>query len=96
MSLTSSLNPSNVGQPVTLTATVSELAGVTPTSTVTFYFGYGGLIGLIGGPVTLTGGQASFTYTFNHAKDPAYVYAVYSGDGNYDPSTSPMLNQVVN
>ncbi|MGO9085980.1 MAG: Ig-like domain repeat protein [Candidatus Sulfotelmatobacter sp.] len=92
MSLASSLNPSNVMQPVTLTATVSGLAGVTPTGTVTFYFGYGGQIG---SPAALRGGQASITYTFNVAKNPAYVYAVYSGDTNYDSSTSPMLNQVI-
>ncbi len=107
VTLTSSLNPSVVGQPVTLTATVSGLNGVTPQGNVTFYFGYGyannsGQIGgtgnpnSYGNPVTLVNGQASFTWTFNVAKSPAYVYAVYSGDTHYDSSYSPMLYQVIN
>lgn len=44
----------------------------------------------------LVGGQASIIYAFNHAKDPAYIYAVSSGDSNYDTSTSPMLDQGIN
>ena len=104
MTLTSTPNPSVVGQPVTFTATISGLNGVIPTGTVTFYFGYGyannsGEIGgtnYPGNPATLINGQASFTWTFNEAKDPAYIYAIYSGDSSYDPSYSPMLYQVIN
>jgi len=93
VSITSSLNPSTVGQAVTLSATVAGLAGRIPTGTVTFYFGYGGQIG---NPTTLVNGQGNITYTFNNSKNPAYIYAVYSGDTYYDRSNSPLLYQVIN
>lgn len=90
--LAPSLNPSTVGQSVTLTATVAPQSGSgTPTGTVTFKFGYGGIIGT----AVLSGGQASLSYTFEVASTKS-ITAVYSGDSNFAGSTSSTLSQVVN
>jgi hypothetical protein len=91
-SIASSPNPSTVGQPVRLTATVNaQSGGGTPTGTVTFEFGYGGIIGT----ATLTGGQASLNDTFNVAGAKSIV-AMYSGDANFVASSSSTLSQAVN
>jgi uncharacterized repeat protein (TIGR01451 family) len=84
--VTSSLNPSTVGQLVTFTATVS--AG---TGTVQFKDGAGN----IGGAVTIVGGQATFT-TSALAGGSHSITAVYSGDATHATSTSAVLTQVVN
>jgi len=90
-SIVSSPNPSAVGQAVTLTANVTpQSGGGIPTGTVTFEFGYGGIIGT----ATLSGGQASLGDTFNVASTKSII-AVYSGDTNFAPSTSSILSQVV-
>ena len=87
--LTSSLNPSLVGQPVNLTATVTGSGG-TPTGTVTIMDGSTVIVS--GG--ALTGGMATF-------QDPSLtagthsLTAVYSGDSNYSSSTSAKLSQTV-
>jgi hypothetical protein len=85
--LVAPLNPLTYGQAETLTATVSPL---TATGTVSFYSGLAGLgkIGLVSGIATLTistlpAGIVSLT-------------AVYNGDASNSPSTSPIVNTIVN
>jgi hypothetical protein len=90
--LASSLNPSDPGQPVTFTATVSGQHGSTPRGTVTFMDG-DHLLG-----VALLGGgthQATFATSALSAGSHS-ITAVYSGDTFYQPSTSAVLKQVVN
>ncbi|HEV3198786.1 MAG TPA: Ig-like domain-containing protein, partial [Bryobacteraceae bacterium] len=86
-SLSSSLNPSNVGQPVTLTATVMPASA---TGTVTFKDGANTI-----GMGTLGNGTATFTTsTLSVGSHP--LIATYSGDSNNNPSTSPTVTEVVN
>ena len=86
ITLTSSPNPSNVGQSVTFTATVPT--GVT--GTVTFKDGAATL-----GTGTISGTTAAFaTTTLAVGTHP--VTAVYGGDDNYNTATSAITNQVVN
>jgi hypothetical protein len=88
--LASSLNPSTVGQLITLTATVSSGLPGTPTGTVSFFDGTNqvGSSSLSGGGFatlsisTLSGGTHSLT-------------ASYSGDANFAVSTSSVLSQAV-
>jgi len=82
-------NPSVFNQSVTFTATVSVSAG-TPTGTVTFMDGASTL-----GTGTLSGTNATFS-TSSLAIGTHGITAVYGGDANYNGSTSPNLNQVVN
>ena len=90
--LTSSVQPSVFGQPVTFTATVaakSPGAG-TPTGTVTFKDGLSTL-----GTGTLNGsGQAMFT-TSTLAVGPHSITASYGGDATFSGSTSSPLTQTV-
>ncbi len=88
VTLTSSPNPSNINQSVTLTAVVSG-SGPTPTGTVTFEEGSTQL-----GTATLSSGTATLTTKF--ATGGSYsIVASYSGDQNYSPSTSSPITQVV-
>jgi uncharacterized repeat protein (TIGR03803 family) len=88
VTLTSSPNPANIDQPVTLSAVVSGAATV-PTGTVTFEAGKTTL-----GTATLSDGQASFTTAFT--KSGAFsIKASYSGDNNFNPARSKPLKQVV-
>jgi len=94
MTSTSSPNPSNVGQPVTFTATVNPSVNVTgraaPTGTVSF-FSNGSLLGT----GTLTNGTATFGTSF--ATQGSYTITTsYSGDSNYNPNSAPSFIQVVN
>jgi hypothetical protein len=85
VSLTSSLNPSNVGQSVTFTATLPS--GVT--GTVTFTSGTTAL-----GTSTLVSGAATATTSsLPGGSDP--ITATYNGDGNNNSATGT-LTQVVN
>ncbi|MGD0162521.1 MAG: Ig-like domain-containing protein [Candidatus Sulfotelmatobacter sp.] len=89
--LTSSLNPSLVGQAVTFTATVSSTAGTPPNGEiVTFNNGLAVL-----GTAPLSRGVASFT-TSSLAAGIYTITATYNGDANFAASTSPGLRQVVN
>jgi uncharacterized protein (DUF58 family) len=88
--LSSSLNPSFVGQAVTFTATVTSAAGGTPTGTVTFKQG-----STVLGTGTLSSGQATFTTSSLAAGTKNYT-AAYGGDANYKTSTSTALSQTVN
>src|SRR5262249_35733291 len=84
--LTSSRNPSRVGQSVTFKATVSPSAA---TGTVRFFDG-----STLLGSVALSGGSASFT-TSGLAMGSHSITAQYVGDGNYNGSTSAVLTQTV-
>jgi Big-like domain-containing protein len=86
--LASSLNPSALGQSVTLTATVSSDGG-TPTGSVTFMDAGAGSLGT----VTLSSGQASLTIA-TLAAGNHFIQAAYSGDSNFGASTGA-LNQGV-
>ena len=91
-SLSSSANPSALGQAVTFTATIAPVSpgsGV-PTGTVTFDDG-----STVLGTVNLTGGTATFT-TSSLAVGTHSIKAVYVGDPNFKTSTSAVLKQVVN
>ncbi|NVO12427.1 MAG: autotransporter domain-containing protein [Rhodoplanes sp.] len=89
VTLSSSLNPSQVGQAVTFTATVAS-GGGTPTGTVTFSDG-----GTVLGTVALTGGAAALTTTGLSAGMHG-ITAAYGGDSGYGAATSAPLSQVVN
>ena len=90
VSLQSSLNPSNSGQSVTFTATITPTTGSGETGTVTF-FDNGSQIGT--GSVST--GQATFsTSSLSVATHP--ITASYGGDGNFAASAlSNTVNQVV-
>ena len=88
-SLASSLNPSNFGQSVTFTATVSSGSG-TPTGTVTFKDGSTSL-----GTVALNGSQAQLLTSTLSAGSHS-ITATYNGSSSYATSTSATLTQSVN
>ena len=94
-SLTSSANPSTVGQPVTYTATVSVSApgGGVPSGTVTFKDGSTPLA-CMGGTQTLGSGSATCVVTHTAAGTRS-VTAVYSGSADHLTSTSQAVSQVV-
>jgi len=85
--LTSSSNPSNVGQTVTFTATVT---GSSPTGNVTFRDG----ASTICGSVTLLAGHASCS-TNALAFGSHSITATYNGNASNVASTSSTLTQVV-
>lgn len=88
ITLTSSINPSSVGQSTNLTATIL-FTGPAPTGTVTFYDGSTAI-----GSGTVSGGAvtipAIFTTVGTHL-----LKAVYSGDTNNASETSPNYSQIV-
>ena len=93
-SVSPSVNPSVVGQPVTYTATVAPVApgAGSPTGTVTFTDGST----TVCGAVPLNGSdqatcQVSYTSVGSHS-----IAAAYSGDTNFQAGTSPTLTQQVN
>jgi hypothetical protein len=88
--LTSSPNPSVVGEAVTFTATVSASAGPTPGGTVNFMHSTTLL-----GTGTLVGGVATFT-TSTLPEATLSITAVYTGRSDDAPSTSAVDKQVVN
>jgi hypothetical protein len=92
--LTSTPNPSVCGEEVTFTAQVSPVPPDTdiPTGTVTFIISDDGPAQVV--PLDAAG-QASATVSDLSAGSHVAI-AVYSGDGTYDPSTSPLITQVVN
>jgi uncharacterized repeat protein (TIGR03803 family) len=88
--LTSSLNPSIYGQPVTLTATVTSKLGPPPDGeTVTFMQGPVTL-----GTGTLSAGSAIFT-TSTLRTGSVQIAAVYYGDAQFNISKSKPLTQQV-
>ncbi|MGA8430376.1 MAG: PQQ-binding-like beta-propeller repeat protein [Candidatus Sulfotelmatobacter sp.] len=90
-SLSSSLNPSVFGQAITFDSQVRPLSGTgVPTGTVTFAES-----GTTLAVVTLNGGTAKLPIsTLPTGLNP--ITAVYSGDPNYAPSVSPVLDEQVN
>lgn len=87
--LASSKNPSDVGQPVTFTATVTS-AGGTPPGSVTFTDGSTTL-----GTVTLSSGVATLT-TAALTLGSHSITATFSGSPGFTGGTSPPLVQSVN
>src|ERR1022692_3972891 len=90
-SLISSVNPSLPGEAVTFTATISVLlpGSGTPTGTVTFYDGPS--------PIStqpVSSGQAAFT-TSTLVAGSHFISAIYSGDSNFNTSSSSSVHQVV-
>jgi len=81
-----SVNPSNAGQALTLTATVAPAAA---TGSVQFMDGSAYLA-----TATLTGGSASWTTSALPAGNHSLT-AVYSGDANYAGGTSAVFAQLV-
>lgn len=90
--MASSLNPSNVGQPVTFTATVTADAPGSgmPTGLVTFYDD-----GVSIGTGTLSGGVATFTDSSLTAGSHTITVS-YDGDTDFLSSDSGSLVQIVN
>ena len=89
--LVSSQNPSNFGQAVTFTATVTPQYGQgKPTGLVTFHNGAKN----IGNSNLNTSGVATLTITALPVGTDS-ITATYNGDSNFQTSTSPILYQVV-
>lgn len=92
---TSSANPAAFGQPVTFTATVVGEAGAngTPTGSVNFFDG-ATQIGT--GAIATVNGQQQATFTTSSlAIGPHSISVAYSGDGNFNGGTSPILTQTI-
>jgi hypothetical protein len=88
--LTSSVNPSTFGMPVTFTATVVSGYGV-PTGAVIFKRN-----GTALRSVNLANGRASFTTTPTQLPaGTSSIIALYSGDSKHASSTSAVLSQVI-
>jgi photosystem II stability/assembly factor-like uncharacterized protein len=88
--LTSTPNPSTVGQAVTFKAMVAAAAGATPTGTVDFYH-----FATLLGAGTLSGGIATFT-TSKLPQGTVHIHAVYVGSSTDETSSSATIAQVVN
>ena len=94
LTLTAKPNPSNFGQSVTFSVTVTATGTIAgrpaPTGSIMFFDGSSLL-----GTMTLNKGKTSFaTSTLLAGKHS--ITAVYSGDGFYNPNTSAVLTQTVN
>ena len=85
------MNPSELGQPVTFTATMTTMIGP-PSDGETVQFVAGGKML---GSAKLKGGVAHFTTSAIPAGAHAVV-STYSGDANYLPSKYMAITQVVN
>jgi hypothetical protein len=88
--ITSSVNPSVLGQPVTFTASFTSFGGPPPDGESVQFVVSGKLLG----SATLTGGVAQFT-TSAIPVGPHVVVAKYNGDANYLPAKYTALTQVV-
>ena len=88
--LVSSPNPSNFGQLVTFTATVTSTGKGAPTGTVSFFDGTTNL----GTSPLNSSGVATFMISTLTVGTHS-ITAMYNGDANFEPSTSPVLKQVV-
>jgi len=89
--LSSSLNPSTYGEPVTFTAVVTSNLGAPPNGEiVTFMQGPNAR-----GTGTLKGGSATFTTSTLATGGTDTMKAVYGGDSNFAGSTSNVVSQVV-
>jgi hypothetical protein len=86
--LTSSLNPSNVGQSVTFTASVAPQFSGTVTGTVTFYDGTTALK-----TVGLSGGVAKYT-TSTLSSGSHTITSTYNGNVDFDSSSASLTQKV--
>ncbi len=90
--VTSSVNPSTYGTPVTFVATVTSSSGIAPTGVVTFLDG-----GTQIGTATLAGTSGAGTFTTSSLTAGTHAITVsYPGDPNSGPGTSAPIIQVVN
>ncbi len=89
--LTSSVNPSTPAQSVTFTATVTSAVAGTVGGTVTFKDG----ANTLGTPSAVGAGGVATLTTTALTVGSHNITAVYGGAGNYGPSTSAILVQVV-
>jgi hypothetical protein len=89
--LASSLNPSIYGQKVTWTATVTTSGSIAPTGKVKFTWS----IFTIGSATLNSSGVATLTLSKLNA-DSYPLIANYEGDATNAPSSSTILNQVIN
>jgi hypothetical protein len=90
--VSSSTNPSVVGESVTLVASVTGSSSGSPTGTVSFEEGASPIIGCSNQP--LSSGSAACMLAFATAATHPLA-AVYSGDDNFETSTSGSLSQIV-
>jgi prepilin-type N-terminal cleavage/methylation domain-containing protein len=90
VNLTSSPNPSSFSQSVTFTAAVISVPPAVATGTVTFKDG-----GTTLGTGTVASGSAAFIVSSLSVASHT-ITAVYSGDANFNTSTSSSLTQIVN
>ena len=93
--ISSSANPSVIGQPVTFTATVAAAApgaGI-PSGTVTFNLGTSTLTGTLNGK---TPDQATVTTSSLPFGTAQSITATYGTDGDFASSTSAALAQTIN
>jgi hypothetical protein len=86
--LTSSKNPSQYGQKVTFTATVTGQHGGTPTGTVTFKSG-----AIVLGKVTLSGGMAKYS-TSALARGKHIISGHYGGNKDFKVSEGKLIQVV--
>jgi uncharacterized repeat protein (TIGR03803 family) len=91
--VTSSPNPSQVGQLVTITATVGPAGPPMPTGTVSFTSNGAAISGCTSVPLGSSLTALCMTSTLAVGTDA--IVATYSGDSNYSGSTG-MLSQIVN
>ena len=89
--LATSASPSTFGQSITLTATISPQFSGSPNGTVTFKTGST----VIGSPVAVSGGTAALMTTALPS-GTQNLTAVYSGDTNFNASTSAPVSFTVN
>lgn len=96
VTLTSSPNPSLVGQNVQLTAQVTKSSGTaTPTGTVGFFLGTpGGSHTQLGSATLASSGSATLT-TNSLPAGVDNLYAAYSGTATFAGSTSAVITQTV-
>ncbi|HEX8179659.1 MAG TPA: Ig-like domain repeat protein [Pyrinomonadaceae bacterium] len=88
--VTSSKNPSDVGNNVTFTATITPASGTDiPTGTVQFWDGPSGTGTPIGSPATVTNGVAT-VQTAALTPGTHTITADYSGDGNLNASSATL------
>jgi len=91
VALTTSLNPSFIGSPITFTAAVAPKGAGTPTGTLSFYDG----ATLLGAQILQTGLSAASFVTAALAVGTRNITVVYSGDANYITSTSAILVETI-
>jgi hypothetical protein len=86
----SSLNPAPLNETVTFTTTLrSTVGGAVPTGTITYEDGSTVLT-----TVTLTNGQATYS-TSSLGLGNHFIMAAYSGDSNYQPGSTTLVESVL-